>query len=93
MNRFIFWLGRKAINAFVTAVFFILAVLGIVYATISWPTTTPSGETAGGKFRTEIDVLKTLVDTKQKRVAGFCSVGQAITTINADGTVSCGLSG
>ncbi|HBB27633.1 TPA: hypothetical protein DCZ36_04025 [Candidatus Gracilibacteria bacterium] len=93
MNKFIFWIGRKAANALVTAVFFILAVLGIVYASINWPTTTPSGETAGGKFRTEIDILKMLVDTKQKRVAGSCSVGQSIAAINADGTVSCGLSG
>jgi len=71
-----------------------LLMSGIFVFAISYPATTPTGETTGGKFRTEIDALKTLVDTKQKRVAGSCTtVGQSITMINPDGTVSCGTGG
>ncbi len=115
MNKFIFWIGRKAVNGIVTGMFFVLAVLGIAYAAINWPVGNPGGtEVTGGKFTTIFNSilqssnyllpgdgtvknsqkLNGLTGTSyQKRVTGSCSVGQSITTINADGTVSCGMGG
>lgn len=50
MKQIISWIGKRLISAVVTAIFFILAIFGIVYATVNWPSTPPSGEIAGGKF-------------------------------------------
>ncbi|MDD5197419.1 MAG: hypothetical protein PHN60_01010 [Candidatus Gracilibacteria bacterium] len=51
MKQFLSWFGKKVANAIITAVLFIVVVLGIVYANISWPSGNPGGsETTGGKF-------------------------------------------
>lgn len=42
----------RALDAFLFSLFSLLFIGGIVYAAISWPTTTPTGETTGGKFAT-----------------------------------------
>ncbi|MDD2916591.1 MAG: hypothetical protein PHH70_01965 [Candidatus Gracilibacteria bacterium] len=52
MKQFISWVGKRVASALVTAVFFILAVIGIVYASVTFPSTGPGGVDAGGKFMT-----------------------------------------
>lgn len=56
MKSLIAWVGKRFASALVTAVFFVMAVVGITYA-VTYPTSTPSGETPGGKFRTELDKI------------------------------------
>ncbi|MDD5377327.1 MAG: hypothetical protein PHH16_04410 [Candidatus Gracilibacteria bacterium] len=50
MKRFLSWFGKKAIGGIITGLFLITTILGIVYATVSWPSSTPIGEVSGGKF-------------------------------------------
>lgn len=60
MRPLIAWLGKRALNGTVTALFFVLAIFGIAYAAISYPSSAPLGETNGGKFMTYF--TKMLVD-------------------------------
>lgn len=60
MKQFLSWFGKKVANAIVTAVLFMVAVLGIVYA-LSYPSTPPAGEVAGGNFMNYFN--KILVNT------------------------------
>jgi hypothetical protein len=50
MKYFLKTLKTQAVNAFLFSIFSILFVAGIAYAALSWPSSVPSGETAGGKF-------------------------------------------
>ncbi len=49
MKQFFQWIGKQVATSLITAIFFILAVLGTVYA-INYPSAPPVGEVAGGKF-------------------------------------------
>lgn len=49
MKSFFSWMGKKAISATISAIFFVLAILWIVYA-LNYPSAPPVGEVAGGKF-------------------------------------------
>ncbi|MDD2917049.1 MAG: hypothetical protein PHH70_04360 [Candidatus Gracilibacteria bacterium] len=80
MKQFISWMGKRMASAMVTAVFFILAVIGIVYA-VTFPTTAPDGTTnTGGKFMTYFNNMKGSTD---------CPSGQAIIGFNSDFTKKC----
>jgi len=46
MKQFFKWMGKRMMSALITATFFILAVLGIVYA-LTFPSAPPVGEVAG----------------------------------------------
>ena len=50
MKSIVTWIGKRILSATVTAVFFVVAVLGVVYA-FSYPET-PEGGVPGGKFMT-----------------------------------------
>lgn len=79
MKQFISWIGKRVLSATVTAVFFVLAVFGIVYATISYPGTTPAGEVAGGKFAQYFSKLSTT----------GCAGAGVVQSISSDGTLNC----
>jgi len=49
MKQFFQWIGKRVAATLITAIFFILAVLGTTYA-INYPNTPPVGEITGGKF-------------------------------------------
>lgn len=49
MKQFFKWLGKHIASALIFSVFSILFIAGIVYA-LTFPSTPPTGEVAGGKF-------------------------------------------
>lgn len=78
MKQFISWMGKKMAGGIVAAIFFVLAVLGIVYAAVSFPTTGPGGIDAGGQFMTYFNNM----------FAG-CSGNQVIKSFTSSGIPVC----
>ncbi len=57
MKSIIIWLGKKFLSATLTALFFVLAVIGVVYA-LTFPSSTPTGQVVGGKFMQYFNSIK-----------------------------------
>lgn len=50
MNKLLPWIGKRIASAFIFVAFALLFIVAFVYAAMTYPSTTPSGETQGGKF-------------------------------------------
>jgi len=59
---------------------FSLALFGVTYAAISWPSSAPSGEVAGGKFAT---VLNSILSSSSYQAPGDGTVKRAASTATA----------